>query len=46
MSEKTDDKHLYRGIVGADSDTNAGLVRLLAVIMLFTTVGGAARLFS
>lgn len=40
MSEKTDEKSLYWSIVGADSNTNAGLGRLLAVIGAFIIVGG------
>ncbi len=40
MSEKTDEKSLYWTIVGADSNTNAGLGRLLSVILAFNIVGG------
>ncbi len=40
MSEKTDEKSLYWTIVGADSNINAGLGRLLSVIIAFIIVGG------
>jgi hypothetical protein len=40
MSEKSEEKSLYWSIVGADSNTNAGVGRLLAVIVAFIVVGG------
>jgi len=40
MSEKSDEKSLYWSIVGADSNTNAGVGRLLAVIVALIVVGG------
>lgn len=40
MSEKSDEKSLYWSIVGGDSNTNAGVGRLLVVIVAFIVVGG------
>lgn len=40
MSEKTDEKSLYWSVVGAHSNTNEGLGRLLGVIVVFILVAG------
>ncbi|MBM7321801.1 MULTISPECIES: hypothetical protein [Agrobacterium] len=40
MSERTDEKSIYWTIVGADTNTNEGLARLLGAILIFTLIGG------
>lgn len=42
MSERTDEKSVYWMIVGADTNTNQGLVRLLGVIVALIVVGGVS----
>lgn len=40
MSERTDEKSVYWAIVGADTNTNQGLARLLGVILALIVIGG------
>lgn len=40
MSERTDEKSIYWTIVGADTNPNEGLARLLGVILILILIGG------